>query len=343
MEKEELKVDLDRIKQEIERTKKTKEEFEKLPEDDKKFVMINTAMVYHNGINAIERLLIEMQKIVQALVPETPDVLKILLARLEDIDPRKIDELSAGFIANTFIIDGKELKVTLPEVGEYDDLEYKRFVIRQIKVCDEQAAVAVEYLTELKKYYMEEIPKDVRELLRNNLEVDKWVEGYFRRKANDPSTSPEEKAHFQQMMKYRDYAYTLAPIIDSIKRQIEKNGNPDSIIKGFFLENDRVLKAAINVSSKKNFKFPFQMCSDLDSKLFGDKYDKKYRNLFLYLLARHIKYRGDMITEYERVFFTALMANMVILNRPGGIEKYPDLADKLRKSIGECMDLVIRN
>ena len=338
--------DIKEIKQMVDQLKShkiTEEDLKNLPEDDKKFLLLRTAMVYYNGMNSIEAVIYEMESLVRTLIPETVDVLKIILSRLEDINPKEIDNLSAGFIENIFTIDGKPVKVTLPEVGEFDNLEYKRFVIRQIKVCDEQVAVCVEYAKEVKAKYEAEIPEDIRKMVGNMIATDEWVTNYLTKKANDPNMSDSMRAEFKERLKYRDYAFTLEPLIKSITDQIERRTDgSESIRKGFFMNKERVLNAAVNISSKCNFSFPFQMMNDLDKKLFPEgTYDEKYKNLFIYLLARYIKYRSEAITDAEKIFFTNLCSNLVILNRPGAIEKYPELADKMRKSIGKCMDLVV--
>jgi hypothetical protein len=334
------------IKQMVDQIKDMKldiSELEKLSEDDKTFILLRTAMVYYNGMNSIEAVIREMESLVRTLVPETVDILKIILSRLEDINPNEIDNLSAGFIENIFTIDGKPVKVTLPEVGEFDNLEYKRFVIRQIKVCDEQVAVCVEYAKEVKAKYEAEIPEYVRKMVGNMVATDEWVTNYLIKKSNDPDMSDAMREEFKEKLKYREYAFTLEPIIKSITDQIERRTDgSESIRKGFFMNKERVLNAAVNISSKCNFSFPFNMMNDLDKKLFPEgTYDEKYKNLFIYLLARYIKYRSEAITDKEKIFFTNLCSNLVILNRPGAIEKYPELADKMRKSIGKCMDLVV--
>jgi hypothetical protein len=319
------------------------EKFKSLPEDEQKFILIRAGMLYNNCINTIERVIAEMEHMVRTLVPETIDVLKILLARLEDINPEKIDKLSAGFIENTFTIDGRKLRVTLPEVGDYDDTEFKRAVIRQIKVCDEQVAVAVEYLKQVKEKYQEDIPNNIKELLSNTVETDKWVTEFIKSRINNSDMSDKMREEFQKKLEYKEYGYTLKPIIDSIRNHLDRRTDGSaSILKGFYINNEKVLEAAVNVCSNVNVTFPFQMMIDLDSKLFEEgKYDKKYRNLIVYLIARYIRYRAESIDEFDKVFLTTLFANMVMLNRPGAIEKYPDIADKMRKSIGTCMDLVV--
>ena len=339
------KDDMKELRDMIEKIKGMKideEELAKLSTDDRTFVMIHTGMVYNNGINAIDRSIMEMQKLVRTLVPETPDLLKILIARLEDIDPSKIDELSAGFIAATFKIDDKDLKITTPEVGEFDKLEYKRFIIKQIKVCDEQAAVAVEYRKELKDRFDREIPEDVKNLLSDMIKCDQWVIDYFSRKVEDESLPDSVREEYKKKLQYKQYAFTLEPIINNLKNQINKSGAM-SIKEGFFNYRERYLKAALNIAHKKGFSFPFQMISGLDDKLFKEgTYHVKYRNLFIFILARYIRYLGDKITEYDKLFFASLLANLVLLNRSDGIEKYPDIADKMRESIGTCMNLIVR-
>ncbi len=313
-----------------------------LPEDDRKFLLLRLALVYGNGINAIERTIIQMAKIVRSLIPDTADVLKILIARMEDIDPTKIDDLSAGFLENLFTVNEKQVRVAFPETGDVGDTEFKRFVVRQVKVCDEQAAVAEEYLKELKAKLDEDIPDDVKALMADIVKADEWTIAYFERKMASDTVTEEERKNFSETVQWKKYARTMQPIIDDLKEQRERKGTLSGVRSGFFKMNENVLTTAINVAQKNGFSFPFQQLAELDGKLIKEgKYDKKWRNLIVFLIARYIKYHAATMTPSKKIFLTSMNSYLVLLNLPDGIQRYPDLADDIRKAITTMYDLVL--
>jgi hypothetical protein len=313
-----------------------------LPEDDKKFVLLRLALIYGNGINAIERTIMQMAKMVRSLLPDTADVLKILVARMEDIDPTKIDELSAGFLENLFTVNDKPVRIAFPETGDVADTEYKRFVIRQVKVCDEQAAVAEDYLEELKKRLNEDIPDDIKALMADVVKADEWTIAYFERKMASETVTEEEKKNFEESIRWKKHARTMQPIIDDLKEQKNTKGTLSGVRSGFFKMNEQVLTTAINVAQKNGFSFPFQMISDLDTKLIKEgKYDKKWRNLIVFLIARYIKYHAEKMTPSKKIFLTSMNSYLVLLNHPDGITRYPELAKDIKTAITNLYDLVL--
>ena len=315
---------------------------EGMSEDDQKFAQIRVGMIMINAINTLMNSAYQMAQFVKMILPDSADKTKIILSRLEDIDPNKIDDLSTSFIEQLFTIDGEPVRVTIPESNlGTDDVEFKRVAIRQIKIFDEQAAVVEEYIKDIKKTLNENISPEVLKLLSNPVELDDFVVGYFEDKAKDQNITEEERKEYELKLQAKNDGKTLKPIIDDINEQIKLKGNARSIREGFYRNNERVLAAAINIAKQNGFSFPFQMLSDIDEKLIPEKkFNKKYRNIIVYLFARYIKYKADKVTEIDKIFITSAVSNLIILSRPGAIEKYPELAKTMGAALEECATLI---
>lgn len=316
------------------------EALNKLSEIDRTYVLLDTGMKIINSINKLEVAIHEMKKMVRLLIPEPIEDLKILISRLEDINAKQVDHLSLGFIKQTFTINGKELKVSMPEVGEVKDLEFYRLVISQIKVADETTAVSIEAIKELKTKYDTLIPDEVKKLLSNMESVDEWMIEYINSKIRDSETTPEARAKYEKKLQYIDYSYTLQPLIDSLTKQIEAKGN-QSILYGYKNNSTDVLTTAINVCKNHGIQFPFQMFDRVEEVLLGDKY-KDYPNLFSFLLARYIKFIKNTMTDNDKLFLSNLHSHLVIIKRTKDLSKVEKTASRLKISIDKVLELVTK-
>jgi hypothetical protein len=313
-----------------------KEDMDKVPEEDRDFIYLAGAMKYIEGINAIDRNIMEIIKLVRKFVPCQLSDLKVIMSHLEDINPDDIDDLSSGFIETVFIVGDKPIKLTLPEVADLDEISYKRMMIRTLKMMDEQAAVAVEYKEKLKQMYMEDIPDHIKELAMNVEKADAFAVDFMKKKAQSPDVTPEQKEEFEKTLQYKHMARTMSPIIKSIESGINKAGGRDSLLHGFYRDNERTLNAAIEIAHRVHIVFPFHLMNGLDAKMFGDRY-AKYKNIYVYLFARYIKYKKDNISVYDRIFLSELFSHIVVLNRPGAEEKYPGLYKDIKISLEKLL------
>lgn len=314
------------------------EELSVLDPIDKKFVLLSGAITYINGLNTVDRTIMGIEHTVRSMVPAPVEDLKILISRLDDIKPEEIDDLSSAFIENTFTVNGKKLPLTKPEVGDYNELEFERVMIRNLKVMDEQTAVAMEYKKKILENYERDIPEDIRAMAGNIEEIDNFMINYFEDKAKNQDISEEKRKDYEKRLKYKKYARTLEPITNSFIDTVNKKNGKNSLLHGFYKDRQRVFDAAVQIASKNHFTFPFRMLTNIDIKLCGEKF-KPYRNLFIYLVARYIRYHRDNITEYDRIFLTDLFATLVVLNRPDAEEKYPDLYKEMQQSMKAVMTL----
>ena len=313
---------------------------EGLDEDEKKYFYLNAGMLYVSGLNAVDRTIREEESIIRTLVPEPIEDLKILISRTADIKPDEIQSLSAGFLVNLFTVNGRVLKVTMPEVGEVDEVEFKRFVVEQIKSIDEEVATANEVKKEIINLLKEDIPEDCIKLLSDISGMDEWMMGYLKKMASREDISDADREDFNKKLEAREASYTLAPLKESIQETISKKSNTDSIIHAFRFDNERFLAAAVKACSANNITFPFQLFVNIQEKLFGDKYIN-YKNLFLFIWARFLKYKGPNFSVKDKIFITNFHTHIVLLKRSDEWKKIPRMVT-LKESIEEVLDLVIK-
>jgi hypothetical protein len=170
------------------------------------------------------------------------------------------------------------------------------------------------------------------------------MDGYYKFKSTDPNVDEEHRKNFAEVYKWHNYAYTLEPIIKSVTATIRKSGSSRSIIYGF-RNNARVAIAdAAKACKNCRITFPPQLLHrSIEEKLFGDKYEK-YKYLLQFLVARHIKYLGNDITKYDKVFITQLFTILLYLVRMDGNNKGTDrIANRVKPAIQELLDIVITN
>ena len=314
-------------------------------EDEKKYALINYGMMFVSAVNQINVGIHEIEKMTRMLVPEPIETLKILLARLEDIDPSKVDELSLGFIKQTFTVNGSLVKVTLPEVNmpegvesPFDDPEFLRLLIKQLKGADEQVAVANDIKKNLLEKFKNKIPADVKVLLGDIEAMDDWMLAYSKKRV-DASNDENLKKDFELKCKAIEDSFTLQPLYDNLKVQIDKKGT-DSILHGYKHEGARFLTVAINTCHEHNITFPFQMFENVEEVLLGEKY-KGYKNLFSFLICRYIKYRRTKFNNQDKIFVSNLCTHLTAIKRHAkNPEKYKRTADRMRESIDKVLSMV---
>jgi hypothetical protein len=270
---------------------------------------------------------------------------------MDDLDPRKVETLSFGFIQNLLTVDGKKYTMTVPNeikqrfksinFNEIPQVDQQRTLILAIKNSSEEIAKANEWKEKLQGVFAAKVDDDIKEIISTPDNIEKYTAEYYSTKLNDESLTDEERVAIEKTIEYTEYGYNIKPLIDNLDEIIKrKNGDISSIVYGFRNNLKDAMVAANKVLAANRLTFPIAALANIEVALFGDTY-KNYSFLTIYLLARYIKYRSEAITDAEKIFFTNLCSNLVILNRPGAIEKYPELADKMRKSIGKCMDLVV--
>lgn len=312
---------------------------DELNEDDKQYIYIRAAISYLQSMNAIESFIKEMESIVRNLIPESNENLKIILARLEDINPENIDDLSSDFINKTFSIEDKSVRITYPEVGDVNELEFKRLIIKEIKMFDEQTVVALNTRDKLREKFNKDIPDSIKTLITDIEKLNKWVLDYHARKLEKSDATEKEKENFKKRLNIFEDVFKLEPIKNDVIKAINKLGK-DGVIKSFANNKEKVLIKAVNICSKLKIDFPFMKFDSIEELLFDEEYANKHKGLFLYFIARFIKNRSsDLLTEDDKLFLQALNYQLILIVTKK--EKAKESIDKLKGNVKELFELVL--
>ena len=313
--------------------------YKDLPELDRKYLYIKTGTTYITTMNSIEMMIHEMETIIKNLIPDSLENVKILLSRIEDIDKAHIDDLSSEFIKNTFIIDNKNVKVTFPEVGDYQDIEFKRLIIKEIKMLNEQSVTAIQVIDEFRKHFVDDIPNDIKQLLTDVEAMDEWVLDYYRKKIEEPETSEKDKQSFESALKVIEESYTLKPIIDDLNKSISIRGK-EKTFKSFYENRDRIVTSAINICSMYKLSVPFFKFVGIEELLLGEELDDKNKGFFLYCFARYIKNNKDDMTPEKKMFISSLSSHLILISIHKHNEKIKKTFERMKTSVKELIDII---
>ena len=329
------------------------EKFKNLPEVDKKFAYVQQGIATIHSINTIERQIRELtMQVVECIPDASKDIIKIIASRCDDLNPNELNDLSAGFIKQLMTVEGKTYKFVCPDgiksklpmdVSDLDKLNFNRSMIMIMKSSSENIATWQAWIDRLKKAYDLKVTEEIKRIISSPDNIEEYIEEYYRLKSEDESLSEEIRNRYKETIKWSDYAYTLEPLIESIKETIRKSGSSKSIIYGYRNNAKVTIADADKVCKEKGFTFPPHVFgSSIETKLLGDKYSK-YEYLFPYLIARYIKYLGVNMSNMQKVFITQLFTVMMYIIRRE--EDNSNLTDKIVKRFSpafkELMDTII--
>ena len=330
--------------------------FEKLKDEDKKFIKVQEAMSIIHGINMLEGHIHIMLRKLQGCFPQTPyETIKIISSRLDDIKPEEVQNLSLGFIkTEIFTIDGKEVQFKLPEnlhddaIRQHDELNYYRAGVMMLKLNNQQIVAHQEYISKLKTKFDKDVDPEIKEIISTVDSMNDYTESYYNWKLNDPDTDETTKHNIEKTLESVNNAISLEPIKKDLNALLKKKGTLQSVMYNFRNQSSRIIDDANKACKSIGITFPYALISNMEAKFFGpDKYDK-FKFLFTFLIARHVRYYGSNATIYDKIFLSQLFSNLVYitrssddpLNNKDGSSK---LKAKMKPYVQELLDLVINH
>ena len=330
--------------------------FEKLKDEDKKFVKVQEAMSIIHAINMLEGHTHIMLRKLQGCFPQTPyESVKIIMTRLDDIKSEEVQKLSLGFIkTELFTIDGKEVQFKLPEnlddetIRKHDELNYYRAGVMMLKLNNEQIAAHQTYINKLKDKFSKEVDSDIKTIISSVDSLNEYTETYYNWKLNDPDTDETTRKNIEKTLQYVNYAITLEPIKNDLNALLKKKGSLQSVMYNFRHQSSRIVDDADKACKSMGITFPYALISNMEAKFFGSEKYEKYKYLFTFLIARHVRYYGNNSNLYDKIFLTQLFSNLVYitrssddpLNKADGTSK---LKAKMKPYVQELLDLVINH
>lgn len=333
---------------------KIDEKFENLSDKDKQFAYVQQGISTVQSINTVDTRIRALAKELCACIPDaTVDVIKIISSRCDDLNPDELNDLSNGFIQQLLTVDGKTYQFVCPDsiksklpmdIKELDKLNFNRSMVMVFKTSSENIATWQTWKEKLQKALDEKVSDEVKAILASPDKMEAYTDEYYNYKANDPNVPEDSRKQFAEIIKWHNYAYTLEPIITSIKATIKKSGSAKSIMYGYRNNAPVTINDAAKVCKSKGFTFPPHiLANSIETKLFGEKYEK-YKYLLPYLVARHIKYLGNDMSNFEKIFITQLFTVMMYMVRMDEKnETCAKIKEKFEPGVKELLDVVISN
>lgn len=330
-------------------------ELDKLSEIDKAFIKVNQSVALARTINAIETKIVLTCKAFREYFPDADiETIKIIGSRIDDIKDEEVDTLTMGFIESLITVEGKRYEIQTPalvekrfgaELKKLSKIDYYRALIGVIKGTSNEIDISAKRKDEFKKIFDEKVDDKYKEIIASPDKLEKFTTEYYNAKINDPNTSDEMKEKLQKTLVWTEYAYTLQPIIDSVRKILQDKRSTSSIVYGYNNQAAGIFKTAVKNCQTNNITFPLKALTGIEVVLLGDKY-KKHQHLFTYLAAWYIRHLGVNIDPYQKIFITQLISLITqVSQHKDAKENDPtaEIKEKMRGGVKNLLDLVIDN
>lgn len=326
-----------------------------LSDDDKKFMKVHQATALIESMNSIDIKIHNLVQLARKVFPDADiETIKIISARMDDLDPTKVETLSLGFIKNLLTVEDKEYKMVIPDevkksfgdidIAQIPLLDQMRTMILAMKSSSEDIAKCNEWKKTFQKVFDEKVDPDVKEIISTPDNIEKYTYEYYNKKLESPNVPEKEKEAIRKTLEYTDYGYNLKPLIDSLEAQIKKQkGDVGSLMYGFRHNAKDMMVTANKILAANRLTFPVAALSNIERALFGDKYSE-YKYLTIYILARWIKYRGNSIDTYDKVFISQFISNIVRISRAKTDDekkKCSYIIEKTKPNIEKLLRLIV--
>lgn len=240
----------------------------------------------------------------------TADQIDIVQARVSEVTEEAIKNASFDELRQFFVFDGKEVKLNYDEMLSNKDKEeaYREFLLYLKSIADADTEIDKEMnkLDELIDHFDPEMVTKSNDVY----EWDDYVYELFLNKLSDPNIDEKERVRISRIVELRESAYNLRPIIDSLKDELSK-GRRSSLLNAFNTRfNDTIAKAE-KYAASHGLKIYFKMFDNIEEKIGITE----WRNIFIYLFARYIKYNADHLSKIDAAFIAQVTQNLIMLKK----------------------------
>lgn len=332
------------------------DELKGLSELDRDFFMMNRAVAIARAINALDTKIKYTCKAYREYFPDADiETLKIIGARIDDIDQKEISSISMGFIDSLLTVNGKRYELQLPgilsakfkqQLSEISKIDYHRSLIECIKGTSHVLDVTAKEKDHLVETFEKKVDSKFKEILASPDKIEEYTHSYYRKKIEDPNTDEATRESLIETMKWSDYGYNLYPIITTVRGILQEKGTTSSVMYGYKNRASKIFKAATETCVKHQITFPIQALVGIEEYLLGEKY-KAHNHLFAYLLAWYIKYRSANMSKYEKIFITQTMCIVVEITQhkkdPKEVNPTNEIKEKFAPFLKQLIDLVVDN
>jgi len=240
----------------------------------------------------------------------TDDQIDIIQSRVSEVTEEAIKKATLEEMKQFFIFDGEEVTLNydsmLKEKEQYK--AYREFLLYLKTIADADSEINKEIakIDELLTHFDPEMIEKSKDVYV----WDEYVYDLFRDRVSDPNIDEKERVRIARIIEIREGATTIKPIIESLKDELEK-GRRASLLNAFKTRFNDTLKKAEKYASANGFNIYFNMVDDIESIIgLGE-----WKNIFIYLFARYIKYNAEHLSKVDNAFIAQVMQNLIMLKK----------------------------
>ena len=284
------------------------EKIKELAASGNKLAEVNAFMQIKSLRNSLVAQKATVNEKINFMFDGTPEQIDVIQARVSEVTEDAIKSASLEQLKEFFIFEGKEVKLNLdPILNDSDRLEaYRDFLLYLKTIADAISDLdkEIEKIDTACEYFSEE----VKEKSKSLSEWDDYIYNIFESRVNSDDASEEEKTRIKRLIEVKAEATSLKPIYDAIKAELDL-GRRNSMIYAFKHRFEDTLMKAEKYAEKNGFHVYFKLFDGIEETLGFDD----YRNFFVYLFARYIKYNQEKFSKIDNAFIAQITQNLILL------------------------------
>ena len=294
----------------------TDEQIIKNIEDIKKIIASGNKLDEANAFMEIKTLRnnISAQKVIAKekinfIFNGTPEEIDLIQVRVSDVTKDALEKATFDEMREFFIFDDHEVNLNIaPElVEESDKIEAYRNFLLYLKALDEVDTNIDNQLAKIDKA-LDGFSDEIKEKSKSLQVWDDFIFGLFKEKLNDQSLSQDEKNRIKRVIEIKEDALNLTPIFNYVKDEVDQNRRI-SLIHAFKNRFEDTITKAEKYAEQNNFRIYFQLFDGIEDRInYSD-----YRNLFMYLFARYIKFNQEKFSKIDNTFIAQVIQNLILL------------------------------
>ena len=288
----------------------TRDTIDKLVADGNKLQAANLLMNIKNTKNQLLSQKDMVNQKINFMFNGTAEQIDLIQARVSEVTEEAIKKATFEELHEFFVFDGEDVTLNYDEMlTEKEKKEaYREFLLYLKSIADADGEINQEIskIDELIEHFDPEMVEKSKDVYV----WDEYLYNLFNERLNDPSITDKERARIQRIIDVRESAVTLTPIIEAVKEDISK-GRRSSMIYSFHNRFEDTLKKAQRYANENGFNIYFQMFDDIESKLGITD----WRNIFIYLFARYIKYNAPHLSKIDNAFIAQVTQNLIMIKK----------------------------
>ena len=288
----------------------TKEYIDKLVTEGDKLRAANFLMNLKTTKKQLESNKDMVNQKINFMFTGTPEQIDLIQARVSEVTEDAIKKAKIEDLKQFFVFDNEEVALNYDEMlSDKDKKEaYREFLLYLKSVADADGEIN----TEIRKID-DLIDRFDPEMLEKSKDVyvwDEYIYNLFNERLADPNIDDKERARIQRIIDVRESAYTLTPIIDSLKEEISQ-GRRSSLLYAFRNRFTDTLKKAERYANENGFNIYFSMVDNIEEQIGLTD----WRNIFVYLFARYIKFNYNHLSKIDNAFIAQVIENLIMLKK----------------------------